>query len=104
MITNLRLRYQALVQKELDRAYDDGTHPDAKNLNRDLVERAEEAERMREHIVKEMDKNKDRMISKDEFLERVQLILVAFFKSLIVLGCNHPLKFVLLRTVQDGGF
>jgi len=61
---------KALVQKELDRAYDDGTHPDAKNLNRDLVERAEEAERMREHIVKEMDKNKDRMISKDEFLER----------------------------------
>ena len=74
LITNLRLRYQALVQKELDRAYDDGTHPDAKNLNRDLVERAEEAERMREHIVKEMDKNKDRMISKDEFLERVNLL------------------------------
>ena len=74
LITNVRLRYQALVQKELDRAYDDGTHPDAKNLNRDLVERAEEAERMREHIVKEMDKNKDRMISKDEFLERVQLL------------------------------
>ena len=36
-----------------------------------MVERAEEAERMREHVIKEMDKNKDRMISEDEFLKQV---------------------------------
>ena len=37
-----------------------------------MVERAEEAERMREHVIKEMDKNKDRMISEDEFLKQVR--------------------------------
>ena len=41
------------------------------NKNDDMVERAEEAERMREHVIKEMDKNKDRMISEDEFLKQV---------------------------------
>ena len=41
------------------------------NKNDDMVERAEEAERMREHVIKERDKNKDRMISEDEFLKQV---------------------------------
>ena len=53
---------KALFQKELDKAYDPNASED------DMVERQEEAERMREHIFKEMDKNKDRMISEDEFL------------------------------------
>ena len=44
---------------------------DPNNKNDDMVERAEEAERMREHVVKEMDKNGDRMISEQEFLDQV---------------------------------
>merc|ERR1711974_421786 len=38
---------KALFQKELDRVYDPN------NKNDDMVERQEEAERMREHVVKE---------------------------------------------------
>ena len=37
-----------------------------------MQERAEESERMREHVFKETDANKDRMISFDEFLEQTQ--------------------------------
>merc|ERR1719495_1337673 len=55
---------KALFQKELDRVYDPN------NKNDDMVERQEEAERMREHVVKEMDKNGDRMISEQEFLDQ----------------------------------
>jgi len=55
---------KALFQKQLDEVYDPN------NKNDDMVERAEEAERMREHVIKEMDKNKDRMISEDEFLKQ----------------------------------
>ena len=37
-----------------------------------MQERAEESERMREHVFKETDANKDRMISFDEFLEQTK--------------------------------
>ena len=37
-----------------------------------MRERAEESERMREHVLKETDKNKDRMISLEEFLTQTK--------------------------------
>ena len=57
---------QVLFQKELDKAYDPNKPED------DMVERAEESERMREHVMKETDKNKDRMISFDEFMDQTK--------------------------------
>jgi len=51
-----------LFKKELDKAYDPNAPED------DQREREEEMERMREHVFKESDKNKDRMISYEEFL------------------------------------
>lgn len=54
---------RALFQKELDKVYDRNAPED------DMREREEEMERMREHVFKESDKNKDRLISYDEFLE-----------------------------------
>ncbi|XP_008210721.1 nucleobindin-2 isoform X1 [Nasonia vitripennis] len=53
---------KALFIKELDKLYAEG-HPED-----DLVERAEEMERMREHVIKEADLNKDGLISYEEFL------------------------------------
>ena len=35
----------------------------------DMVERYEEMNRMREHVMSEVDRNKDRMISLEEFLD-----------------------------------
>merc|ERR1719278_2027057 len=58
--------YQVLFQKELDKAYDPNKPED------DMVERAEESERMREHVMKETDKNNDRMISFDEFMDQTK--------------------------------
>merc|ERR1719245_2426620 len=55
-----------LFKKELDKAYDPNAPED------DMREREEEMERMREHVFKESDKNKDRMISYDEFLAETQ--------------------------------
>ena len=51
-----------LFKKELDKVYDPNAPED------DMREREEEMERMREHVFKESDTNKDRMISYDEFL------------------------------------
>ena len=48
---------------QLDKAYD----PDAPED--DMVERYEEMNRMREHVMKEVDKNNDRLISLEEFLD-----------------------------------
>lgn len=48
---------------QLDKVYD----PDAPED--DMVERYEEMNRMREHVMKEVDKNQDRLISLEEFLE-----------------------------------
>ncbi|XP_065226346.1 nucleobindin-2-like isoform X2 [Planococcus citri] len=52
---------KALFMKELDKLYVQGM-PHA-----DLMERAEEMERMREHVFLEMDRNRDRLISWQEF-------------------------------------
>merc|ERR1712038_1533234 len=57
---------KVLFQKELDKAYDPNAPED------DMKERAEESERMREHVLKETDKNKDRMISLEEFLTQTK--------------------------------
>merc|ERR1712241_1062819 len=57
---------KVLFQKELDKAYDPNAPED------DMRERAEESERMREHVLKETDKNRDRMISLDEFLTQTK--------------------------------
>uniref|UniRef100_A0A914WA46 NACHT domain-containing protein n=1 Tax=Plectus sambesii TaxID=2011161 RepID=A0A914WA46_9BILA len=54
---------EALFQIELDKVYND-TNPDD-----DPKERIEEMNRMREHVVGQMDKNNDRMISLQEFLQ-----------------------------------
>jgi len=53
---------RVLFKKELDKAYDPNAPED------DMKEREEEMERMREHVFKESDTNKDRMISYEEFL------------------------------------
>lgn len=55
-----------LFKKELDKAYDPNAPED------DMREREEEMERMREHVFKESDGNKDHMISYDEFLAETQ--------------------------------
>ena len=55
-----------LFQKELAKAYDPNNPED------DLQERAEEAERMREHVMQETDKDKDRLISLEEFLSQTK--------------------------------
>jgi len=55
-----------LFKKELDKAYDPNAPED------DMREREEEMERMREHVFKESDKDKNRMISYDEFLAETQ--------------------------------
>ncbi|KAK0397132.1 hypothetical protein QR680_001998 [Steinernema hermaphroditum] len=54
---------EALFQLELEKVYNE-TNPDD-----DPRERIEEMYRMREHVVQQMDKNNDRMISLDEFLQ-----------------------------------
>jgi len=54
---------EALFQIELEKVYNE-TDPDD-----DPKERIEEMYRMREHVVKQIDKNEDRLISLDEFLQ-----------------------------------
>ena len=53
---------RVLFRKELDKVYDPNEPED------DMREREEEMERMREHVFKESDTNKDRLISFDEFI------------------------------------
>jgi len=55
-----------LFKKELDKAYDPNNPED------DMKEREEEMERMREHVFKESDKDKNRMISFQEFLAETE--------------------------------
>merc|ERR1719333_2069476 len=57
---------RVLFRKELDKVYDPNEPED------DMKEREEEMERMREHVFKESDKDKNRMISYDEFLAETQ--------------------------------
>uniref|UniRef100_A0A914Z359 Nucleobindin n=1 Tax=Panagrolaimus superbus TaxID=310955 RepID=A0A914Z359_9BILA len=54
---------EALFQIEIEKVYNE-TNPDD-----DPKERIEEMYRMREHVVSQMDKNNDRLISLDEFLK-----------------------------------
>ncbi|KAI3384959.1 hypothetical protein SNEBB_005135 [Seison nebaliae] len=56
------LELEALFNAELDKLYD------SKNGKVDEVERDEERNRMREHVMKEFDTNGDRMVSLDEFM------------------------------------
>ena len=53
---------KVLFRKELDKVYDPNEPED------DMREREEEMERMREHVLKESDTDRDRLISFDEFL------------------------------------
>ncbi len=53
---------RVLFKKELDKVYDPNAPED------DMREREEEMERMREHVFKESDVDKDRLISYEEFL------------------------------------
>lgn len=55
-----------MFQKELDKAYDPSKPED------DMRERAEESERMREHVMKETDLDNDRMISFNEFFDQTK--------------------------------
>ncbi|XP_013179245.1 PREDICTED: nucleobindin-2 isoform X1 [Papilio xuthus] len=57
---------KALFIKELDKAYGPG------GPNKDLHERAEEMERMREHVFKENDRNRDGLIDFHEFMTETQ--------------------------------
>lgn len=60
------MEVKALFKTELDKVYQQGLPED------DMRERAEEMERMREHVYKETDMNRDRLISYDEFLEQTK--------------------------------
>ncbi|XP_076225062.1 nucleobindin 1 isoform X3 [Nomia melanderi] len=57
---------KALFFKELDKIYVQGASGE------ELVKRAEEMERMREHVFHEADLNKDSLISYEEFLEQTK--------------------------------
>ncbi|CAG5038915.1 unnamed protein product [Parnassius apollo] len=57
---------KALFIKELDKVYGPG------GPNKDLHERAEEMERMREHVFKENDRNRDGLIDFHEFMMETQ--------------------------------
>uniref|UniRef100_A0A182WB14 EF-hand domain-containing protein n=1 Tax=Anopheles minimus TaxID=112268 RepID=A0A182WB14_9DIPT len=57
---------KALFINELNKMYEAGAPED------DMKERAEEMERMREHVFKEADTNKDGLISFEEFIEQTK--------------------------------
>lgn len=54
---------EALFQKELDQMYDPNAPED------DMNERYEEMNRMREHVINELDKDKDKLVSFEEFMK-----------------------------------
>nr|XP_014094528.1 nucleobindin-2 [Bactrocera oleae] len=60
------IEVKALFIKELDKVYQSGLPED------DMRERAEEMERMREHVFEETDTNRDGLISFQEFLEQTK--------------------------------
>ncbi|XP_075905537.1 nucleobindin-1 isoform X1 [Nelusetta ayraudi] len=57
---------EALFTKELEKVYD------PKNEEDDMMEMEEERLRMREHVMKNVDTNQDRLVSLDEFLRSTQ--------------------------------
>ncbi|KAK8731806.1 hypothetical protein OTU49_007271 [Cherax quadricarinatus] len=60
------MEVKALFKKELDKMYDPNAPED------DINERFEEMERMREHVFKESDLDKDNLISFQEFVEQTK--------------------------------
>lgn len=57
---------EALFTKELEKVYD------AQNEEDDMVEMEEERLRMREHVMNEVDTNKDRLVTLEEFLKATE--------------------------------
>ncbi|XP_062841025.1 nucleobindin-1 [Trichomycterus rosablanca] len=57
---------EALFTKELEKVYD------PKNEEDDMMEMEEERLRMREHVMKNVDLNRDRLVSLDEFLQSTE--------------------------------
>lgn len=57
---------EALFTKELEKVYD------PKNEEDDMVEMEEERLRMREHVMNEVDANKDRLVTLEEFLKATE--------------------------------
>ncbi|MEQ2247937.1 Nucleobindin-1 [Ilyodon furcidens] len=57
---------EALFTKELEKVYD------PKNEEDDMMEMEEERLRMREHVMKNVDLNKDRLVSLEEFLKSTE--------------------------------
>ncbi|GCB83479.1 hypothetical protein scyTo_0024211, partial [Scyliorhinus torazame] len=57
---------EALFTKELEKVYD------PKNEEDDMMEMEEERLRMREHVMSEVDTNKDRLVSLGEFLKSTE--------------------------------
>ncbi|XP_032869513.1 nucleobindin-2-like isoform X2 [Amblyraja radiata] len=57
---------EALFTKELEKVYD------PKNEEDDMVEMEEERLRMREHVMNEVDTNKDRLVTLEEFLKSTE--------------------------------
>uniref|UniRef100_A0A1A8G770 Nucleobindin 2b n=1 Tax=Nothobranchius korthausae TaxID=1143690 RepID=A0A1A8G770_9TELE len=53
---------EALFTKELEKVYNPNNEED------DMIEMEEERRRMREHVMKEVDTNQDRLVSMDEFM------------------------------------
>lgn len=60
------MEVKALFKTELDKVYQQGLPED------DMRERAEEMERMREHVYKEADSDRDRLISFSEFMDQTK--------------------------------
>merc|ERR1711962_1269923 len=63
------LEVEALFERELAKMYDPNNPED------DMVEKEEERNRMREHVFSEVDKNKDFLISMEEFTEGTKAII-----------------------------
>uniref|UniRef100_A0ACB8G343 Nucleobindin-2 n=1 Tax=Sphaerodactylus townsendi TaxID=933632 RepID=A0ACB8G343_9SAUR len=59
-------RVEALFTKELEKVYD------PKNEEDDMVEMEEERLRMREHVMNEVDINRDRLVTLDEFMRATE--------------------------------
>lgn len=59
----MNINKKILICAQLDKVYDPNMPED------DLMERYEEMNRMREHVMSEVDKDQDKLISLEEFVE-----------------------------------
>lgn len=93
---------KALFIKELDKLYGPG------GPNKDMHERAEEMERMREHVFKENDKNRDGLIDYQEFLleakkasfnqdEGITNVFIVLCKCLVETSFDQKIAIVTLK-------